>query len=97
MRFSEGFFAAWIADPYVAYKPCESSVRGQIAFRTPSPDPNLTGTLLLDYPDFDLGVDIGMEPDWNPVDSECPNWLVQLDLPLLDREPLCLELVRDVR
>jgi hypothetical protein len=40
---------------------------------------------------------VSVEPDWNPVDPECPNWLVQLDLPLLDREPLCLELVRDVR
>jgi len=53
--------------------------------------------LLLDDPDFDLGVDVGVQPDQDPVDAESANRLMELDLPLLDRESLRLELVRDVR
>jgi hypothetical protein len=53
--------------------------------------------LLFDDPDFDLRVDIRMQADLDPVDSEGANRLMQLDLALLDREPLGIELVGDVR
>ena len=117
MRFSEGFFAAHIAAPYVAYQPRESSVRGQIAFRTPSSVPELrpaagdgdrlwrlfprweeewTASLLLDDPNLYLGMHIRVQPDHDPVDAKRPNRLVQLDLALLDRESLGLELVGNI-
>ncbi len=52
--------------------------------------------LLLDDPDLDLRVYIGMQPDGYAVDSESPNRVVQLDLPFLDLEALRLKLVRDI-
>src|SRR5580765_5936377 len=68
MRFSEGFFAAQIAAPYVAYQPCESSVRGSnshfarhlLVRKRPGGVEDAArsseiGVLLLDDPDFDLG------------------------------------------
>jgi hypothetical protein len=54
-------------------------------------------TLLLYHPDLDLGVDVGVQPDGNAIDSERADGLVKVDLPLLDDEALRLELVRNVR
>ena len=51
---------------------------------------------MLDDPDFDLGVDVGVQPDGNAVDAKGANWLVEIDLALLDLEPLRLQLVGDV-
>ncbi len=53
--------------------------------------------LLLDDPDFDLGMHIRVQADLDAIDSQRAYRLVELDLPLLDLESLGLELVRDVR
>ena len=54
-------------------------------------------SLLFDDPDFDLGMDVSVEPDRYPIDSQRTNGLMQLDLPPLDSKSLCFQLVRDVR
>src|SRR6266478_8327942 len=83
MRLSEGLFAAWsAASLYVAYLPCESSVRGSTShfacqFHTQKDLAALTRRgqvfrrleLLLDDPDLDLGMDIRVQADRHAVDS----------------------------
>ena len=41
-------------------------------------------------------MDVGVEPDRNPIDAEGANGLVQIDLTLLDLKSLRFELVGDV-
>lgn len=57
---------------------------------------SLSETLLLDDPDLDLRVDVGVEANGNAVDAERANGLMQLDLALFDWKALCLELMRNV-
>ena len=112
MRFGEGSIAARsAATPYVAYLPCESSVRVPTRIshakcgeqKRPGrpckgqPGPRFPYDLLLDDPDLDLGMDVGVQSDGNAIDSEGPDRLVQVDLALLDWESLRLELMRNVR
>ena len=52
--------------------------------------------LLLDDPDFDLRMDIGVEADRDSIDTQRADWLVQVDLALLDVEALTFELMGDV-
>src|SRR6266550_11107 len=53
--------------------------------------------LLLDDPDLDLRVDIRVQPNGDSINAEGANRLMQVDLTLLDLEPLGLQLVRNVR
>jgi len=53
-------------------------------------------TLLLDDPDLDLGVHVGVEADRDALNAEGANRLVQVDLTLLDVEALRLQLMGDV-
>jgi len=111
MRFSEGSFAASSAATlYVAYLYCESSVRARAHFarqvwqqkKTWPPLMIRTArsasspTLLLDDPDLDLGVHVGVEADRDAINAEGANRLVQVDLTLLDVEALRLQLMGDV-
>ena len=52
--------------------------------------------LLLDDPDPDLGLHVGVQADRHAIDAERLDRLVQVDLALLDVEALRLELLRDV-
>jgi len=52
--------------------------------------------LLLDDPDLDLRVDVGVEADLHPIDAQRADRLMELDLALLDLEALRFELVLDI-
>src|SRR4029079_17337181 len=54
-------------------------------------------SLLLDYPDLDLRLDVGVESDGHAVHAERLDWLAQSDLALLDHvEALSMKLVGDI-
>src|SRR4051812_37969398 len=53
--------------------------------------------LLLDHPDLDLGLHVGVQADRYAVDAEGANRVVKVDQALLDVQALRLELLRDVR
>src|SRR5688572_9523641 len=55
-----------------------------------------TTILLLDHPNLDLGAYVRVQPDWYAEDTEGLDRVVQVDLALLDLNPLGLELVRDI-
>ena len=54
------------------------------------------GRLLLDDPDLDLWMHVGVKTDLDPIDAERPDRLMQLDLALLDLEALRVELMLDI-
>ena len=110
MRFSEGSIAARSAAYLVCSLSVSRKFREGLypAFRTPivvrkktwlrcRAQPGLRRLdLLLDDPDFDLGMHIRVQSDRYAVDSQRPDRLVQLDLPFFDLESLGVELMRDV-
>src|SRR6185436_11886636 len=56
-----------------------------------------TKVLRLDNPDFDLGVDIGVQTDRDAIDAESADRLVEIDLTLFNVVALGFELVSYVR
>src|SRR5687768_6149010 len=51
---------------------------------------------LLDDPDPDVRVNVGVQTNWNAEDAERLDRFVDVDLSLLDLDPLRLELMSDV-
>ena len=74
----------------------ESGVPFSLSFPTRAPNYRSTNSLLLDHPDADFRLHVGVQADRDAVDAERLDRLVQIDLPLLDVEALRLELLRDV-
>ena len=111
MRFSEGSDAARSASSLLCSLSVVRKFREgfQLAFRTPllntrkdlaalsrRDQVSRKWSLLLDDPDLDLGVHVGVQPDRHAVDSERANRLVEIYLALLHLKPLRLELVGNV-
>jgi hypothetical protein len=106
MRFGEGFIYGASRRISVCSLATPRKFREgfQLAFRTPVAAPEMRGRaavkargrLLLDDPDFDLWMHVGVEADLHPIDAQRADRLVQLDLALLDLEALRFELVLDI-
>src|SRR6185503_4223883 len=101
-----------VASLHVAYLACQSSVSAISHFachlrNEERPGAHMytdsqasllppTKVLRLDNPDLDLGVDVGVQADWDAIDAERADRLVEIDLALLDVVALRFELVSDV-
>lgn len=108
MRFGEGLFTAHRAGFLISICSLATAQKFreglQQAFRTPVAAPEMRGRaavkargrLLLDDPDLDLWMHVGVETDLHPIDAQRADRLMQLDLALLDLEALRFELMLDI-